>query len=59
MYNGKMSFKMKELRKIRRKIYQDIKGMDKEQMVNYFRMGADKFRKELAQFHSQNKPHIP
>ncbi len=50
---------MKELRKIRRKIYQDIKGMDKEQMVNYFRMGADKFRKELAQFHSQNKPHIP
>jgi len=44
------SIVMKELRRTRRKIYNDIKGMSKEEIINYFRAGADKFTRELKEF---------
>lgn len=51
------SMEMKELRKIREKIYNDIKKMSKAEMIEYFRNGADSFKSELANYiqNSKNK----
>jgi len=50
MMKARESIVMKELRRTRRKIYNDIKGMNKEEIINYFRAGADKFTRELKEF---------
>lgn len=53
MMKARESVVMKELRKTREKIYQDIKGMSRKEMIKYFYAGAEKFRKELKEFQAQ------
>jgi len=53
MLKSRESVVMKELRKTREKMYQDIKDMSREEMIRYFCTGADKFRKELKKFRAQ------
>ncbi|MDR3198956.1 MAG: hypothetical protein LBU34_13910 [Planctomycetaceae bacterium] len=46
---------MKELRKIRRKIYNEIKNLSIEEQMEYFHKGAERFDERMAKYRKEKK----